>query len=120
MRREEFFDELYRHFCISFPCYAVFTKPLGLITVSAPDGSVSVVLYTGHDLLSRGIADGKLKNPLTVAFANAPALALFLSRLPRFVTHIAFDPNPNFHRRYPVSAIQDALADPTPLSKNSR
>ena len=42
---------------------------------------------------------------------NPPGcLGRFVNELPAAFTHVTFDPNPRFHRRYPLDVLRERLA----------
>lgn len=109
MDDEAFFDELYAQYCVPLPVFALYRRGRGFATESATDGTRSLVLLTDDDLLARHqerFPDG-LYSP--VRLGTAAALARFLSNLPAEVTHVTFDPQPRFHRRFPVGVLRDHL-----------
>jgi hypothetical protein len=110
MDDEAFFDDLYAQFCVSFPLFAVTRRGVGLATEPAADGTASLVLLTDSDLLDRYLASkpGRLT---AVRVGTAARLARLLDRLPDAVTHVTFDPQPKFHRRFPLAALRERLPD---------
>jgi hypothetical protein len=112
MDGEPFFDRLYRRFHVSFPCYVVLRPDgRGFAAEPADDGTQALVLLTDDDLAERHRA-ARGDDAFPVAVATPELLAALLARLPAAVTHVTFDPNPRFHRRYPLDAIRDSLAAP--------
>lgn len=107
---EEFFDRLYSHYYVHFPCYALYERGTGFLTESAGDGSASLVLFTDEDLVQRHLASHTNEKLMPIGFHDYVGLARVFERLPRKITHVTFDPNPRFHRRYPVSAIRKSIA----------
>lgn len=116
MDGEEFFDRLYSQFHVPFPCYAVLLPDgQGFAAEPALDGTESLILLTDEDLAERYL-DREGGKPFPVKLSDPDLLAKLLRRLPPSITHVTFDPNPRFHRRYPLDAIRDSL-DLPPLKK---
>ncbi|MFO0851295.1 MAG: hypothetical protein U0871_22475 [Gemmataceae bacterium] len=113
MDGEAFFDDLYSQFCVPFPVYAVDRRGVGLVTEPATDGTTSLVLLTDDDLLDRYLAARPGPRLTAVRVGTAARLARVLDRLPKEVTHITFDPQPKFHRRFPLTALRERLPDAT-------
>lgn len=119
MDGEEFFDRLYSHFHVPFPCHAVLLSGGdGFATEGAEDGTESLVLLTDDDLVERYLIDSPDPRAFPVSITEPPLLAKLLRRLPPSITHVTFDPRPGFHRRYPIGAIRDSLA--APLAKKRK
>ena len=112
MDGEEFFDRLYSHYYVHFPCFALYDKGRGFVTEPAVDGSAAVVVLTDADLAGRYVDRRGGRDPLPVELRDAKTLAWFLGQLPPAVTHVTFDPAAKFHRRFPVSAIRSSLPQP--------
>jgi hypothetical protein len=107
---EEFFDHLYSHYYVHFPCYAMLReKDSRLASESARDGTRSLVLLTDDDLVGRYQAQ-RPGRYLPVMLPTPGHLYRFLGELPDGFTHVAFDPAVRFHRRYPLAVIRDGLA----------
>lgn len=120
MDGEEFFDRLYSHFHVPFPCHAVLLSGGdGFATEPAEDGTESLVLLTDDDLVERYLIDCPDRRAFPVALAEPPLLARLLRRLPPSITHVTFDPRPGFHRRYPVEVIRASLAAPAARKKQA-
>jgi hypothetical protein len=109
MDGEAFFDRLYSRFYIHFPCYAL-AGPAGFAAEDGDDGSAAVVLLTDADMVRRYHAGREIDPPhYPITLANPRDLARFVAKLPDHVTHVTFDPEPGFHRRFPKDVIRDAL-----------
>lgn len=109
MDGEEFFDRLYEQYYVSFPCYALF-DPEGMPEAApADDGTAALIVLTDDDLLDRylhSVDDADW----TVRVLNGPAdISRLLDEIPGGITHITFDPDPRFHRRYPLEAVREGL-----------
>lgn len=114
MDGEEFFDQLYCQFNVHFPCYALrHGSGAGFAAEPADDGTMSIVLLTDKDLVRRYHAERGIDRHLAVVLHDAGSLSRFLDRLPETITHVTFDPSRRFHRRYPVAAIREGLAQAT-------
>jgi hypothetical protein len=114
MDGDAFFDRLYSRFYINFPCYAL-AGPTGFATEPADDGTAAVVVLTDTDLVHRFHEDRGTDPHYPITLADAAELARFVGRLPANVTHVTFDPDPRFHRRFPRTVILGAL--PTAAGK---
>lgn len=108
MDGEEFFDRLYSHYYVHFPCYALYESGMGFLTESAGDGTLSLVLFTDEDLLERHQSNARQKL-MPIGFHDAVGLSRVFNRLPRKITHVTFDPSVRFHRRYPLTVIRDSV-----------
>jgi hypothetical protein len=108
MDAEAFFDRLYRRFHVHFPCYALLADDAErFVTEPADDGTAALVLLTDDDLLRR-YRDRRGVVGLPVEIPDPGHLGRLLRALPADdVTHVTFDPNPRFHRRF---ARADLLA----------
>jgi len=108
MDGEAYFDRLYSRFYIHFPCYAL-AGPNGFVAEPAEDGTAAVVLLTDTDTLRRYHEDRGAEPNYPITLADARELARFVGRLPASITHVTFDPDPRFHRRFPKDVILGAL-----------
>ena len=108
MDGDEYFDRLYSRYYIHFPCYAL-AAPTGFATEPADDGSAAVVLLTDPDLVARYHRARGAEPHYPIALADAKELARFVAKLPPAVTHVTFDPDPRFHRRFSKDVILSAL-----------
>jgi hypothetical protein len=108
MDGEEYFDRLYSRYYIHFPCYAL-ASPTGFVTESAADGTQAVVLLTDSDMVRRYHEARKIEPHYPIVLTGARDLARFIGKLPSPITHVTFDPEPSFHRRFPKDVIRDAL-----------
>ncbi len=79
----------------------------------ATDGTARLVLLTDDDLLDQYPAARPGLRLTAVRIGTAARLARVLDRLPKEVTHITFDPQPKFHRRFPLTALRERLPDAT-------
>lgn len=109
MDDEAFFDELYAQYCVPLPVFALYRRGRGFATEAATDGTRSLVLLTDDDLLARHRARFPDGTYTPVRLGTPAALARFLGNLSAGVTHVTFDPQPRFHRRFPVAVIRDHL-----------
>src|SRR4051812_8636363 len=109
MDDESFFDELYAQYCVPLPVYALSRRGRGFATEAATDGTRSLVLLTDDDLLARHQDRHPTGFYTAVRLGTAAALGRFLGNLPTAVTHVTFDPQPRFHRRFPVGVIRNHL-----------
>jgi hypothetical protein len=109
MDGDAFFDDLYAQYCVQLPVFALYRRGRGYASEPAADGSRSLVLLTDADLMDRhrGRHPAGLYTPVEL---NTPAaLRRFLGRLPAGFTHVTFDPQPRFHRRFPVGVLREHL-----------
>ncbi len=108
---EEYFDRLYSHFCVPFPCYALSAHSgEGVVTEQAADGTEAVVILTDDDMLRRFHAERQAAPHFPVVLSEPRELARFLARLPSRITHVTFDPLPRVHRRYPREVIRASVS----------
>ena len=109
MDGEAFFDELYAQYCVPLPVFALYRRGRGFASEPATDGSRSLVLLTDADLMEqhRDRSPAGLYTP--VRLGTAAALRRFLGTLPKGFTHITFDPQPRFHRRFPLAVLRAHL-----------
>jgi hypothetical protein len=115
MDGEPFFDALYSRYHVPFPCYAVVLPGGGgFATEPAADGTEALILLTDEDLADRHLA-ARDDAAFPATLGTPELLSALLGRLPPSITHVTFDPNPRFHRRYPLDAIRASL--PAPLRK---
>ena len=112
MDGEEFFDRLYSRFYINFPCYAL-AGPTGFAAEAADDGSAAAVVLTDADMVRRYHEAREIDPHYPILLAGPRDLARFVGKLPDHVTHVTFDPEPGFHRRFPRDVIRDALPHAT-------
>ena len=113
MDGEPFFDRLYSRYYVPFPCYAVVLPGGGgFATEPAEDGTEALVLLTDEDLADRHLAV-RTDDAFPATLGTPELLSALLGRLPPSITHVTFDPNPRFHRRYPLDAIRASLPAPT-------
>jgi hypothetical protein len=109
MDGEPFFDRLYSRYYVPFPCYAVVLPGGGgFATEPAEDGTEALVVLTDEDLAHRHLAE-RDDVAFTAPLDTPELLSALLGRLPLSITHVTFDPNPRFHRRYPLDAIRASL-----------
>lgn len=112
MDGEEFFDRLYSRFYIPFPCHVVLRDfGQGFACEKAADGTAALVVLTDEHLVERFLTNPDAGKPFPLKLAGPEQLARLLNRLPPSFTHVAFDPNPQFHRRYEIGLIRELLAD---------
>ncbi|MDB5313865.1 MAG: hypothetical protein JWO38_8067 [Gemmataceae bacterium] len=112
MDGEAFFDDLYSQYLVHFPCFAVvLADGQGFATEPAGDGTESLILLTDADLAERYLA-GSRSREFTATLGSPDLLTKLLHRLPPSITHVTFDPDPRFHRRYPIDVIRDSLTRP--------
>jgi hypothetical protein len=109
MDDDAFFDDLYAQFCVPLPVFALYRRGRGFATEAAADGSRSLVLLTDHDLMERHRDRHPAGLYTPVRLGTPAALGRFLAGLPRGFTHVAFDPQPAFHRRFPLAVLKDHL-----------
>jgi hypothetical protein len=109
MDDEAFFDELYAQYCVPLPVFALYRRGRGFATEPATDGTRSLVLLTDDDLLARHQERFPAGLFTTVRLGTAAALGRFLGNLAAGVTHVTFDPQPKFHRRFPVAVLKEHL-----------
>ena len=112
MSGEDFFDRLYSDYCVPFPCFALRSPTgSGLAVEPAGDGTRSLVILTDEDLLTHyQVVRLGAANMVPVRIVDPAAMADIVAWLPSEITHVAFDPTPGFHRRYPVAAVRASLA----------
>lgn len=108
MDGEAYFDRLYSRFYIHFPCYAL-AAPTGFASEPADDGSAAVVLLTDPDMVRRYHEAREIEPYYPIVLAGPRELARFIDKLPPAVSHVTFDPEPGFHRRFPKDVIRDSL-----------
>ena len=109
MDGDAFFDDLYAQFCVPLPVFALYRRGRGFASEPATDGTRSLVLLTDADLMEqhRDRHPAGLYTP--VRLGTAAALWRFLDRLPAGVSHVTFDPQPRFHRRFPLTVLRAHL-----------
>ncbi len=109
MDDEAFFDELYSQYCVPLPVFALYRRGRGFATEPATDGTRSLVLLTDDDLRDRHIERHPTGHFTPVRLGTPAALGRFLGNLPKGVTHVTFDPQQRFHRRFPVAVLKANL-----------
>lgn len=111
MEAEAFFDDLYDHYCLAFPCFALVRNlRRGCVAECANDGTLSLVVLTDEDLLRRYRKQKVARTAVPYRFDSPEELRAFLRALPAQITHVTFDPTRRFHRRYPVSALLSTIS----------
>lgn len=108
MDGDAFFDRLYSRFYINFPCFAL-AGPTGFAAETADDGTAAAVLLTDTDMVRRYHEAREIDPHYLITLPGPRDLARFVGKLPAHVTHVTFDPEPGFHRRFPRDVIRDAL-----------
>ena len=78
-------------------------------TEPATDGTRSLVLLTDDHLRDEHLGRHPAGLYTPVRLGTAASLGRFLGHLPAGVTHVTFDPQPRFHRRFPVGVIREHL-----------
>ena len=109
MDDEAFFDELYAQYCVPLPVFALYRRGRGYATEPATDGTRSLVLLTDADLLAQHQGRHPVGLYTPVRLGTAAALGRFLNNVAAGVTHVTFDPQPRFHRRFPVGVLREHL-----------
>ena len=109
MDDEAFFDELYAQYCVPLPVFALYRRGRGFATEPATDGTRSLVLLTDDHLRDEHLGRHPAGLFTPVRLGTPAALGRFLGNLPKGVTHVTFDPQPRFHRRFPVGVLKEHL-----------